>query len=374
MKPVTSLLLRSARLILPAAVLLTAMGSSTAMAAPGQAGHPIGGVHNAPAKPAKFKWHPFKLINGWESASAKHLVTGTPAWALRDGVVYFRGAIEEPGPESNDTFATLPKYARPASTLYLQVFTKSDAPGVLYISSSGVLEAYHGNSVAFTSLGGVSYPTGSVKSHQVKLLNNWQSSQPNYGTGNPAYSISNGVVYLSGSMHSDGSSPLAFVLSKAARPAHALFISVYTVDGASPGIVEILPQGEADISGAGASGYTSLAGISFPVASTKWHHFTLESGWKAFTKFDTAVPAYAVVNGVVFLNGAMTQPTAGKGTWTSIPVAARTADVVDIEVQTTSATVGALTMTPGKASVSSVPASNAQMMTYLAGIAYPLSS
>ena len=214
------------------------------------------------------------------------------------------------------------------------------------------MEAYEGNADSFTSISGMSYPTASVKSHKFKLLNGWLSSQPTYGTGNPSYAISKGVVYLSGSLHGGGTSPLAFMLPKAARPAHALFISVYTVDGDTPGEVEIEPQGEVDIAGAGSAGYTSLATISFPVAATKWHKFKLASGWKPFSKFDTAVPAYAVVNGIVYLDGAMSQSPAGTGLWTILPAAARTVHVADIEVLTTSGTVGALTITsnPGIAS------------------------
>jgi hypothetical protein len=370
MKALASLPLRSARLILPAAALLTAMGGTAAVASSVQAGLSIGRVHRVPAKPVKFNWHPLKLIHGWKSASAKHFVTGTPAWALRDGVVYLRGAIKQPNADGSVTFASLPKAARPASKLYIQVFSKSAVPGILYIGSGGTLDAYDGNAYAFTSLSAVSYPTASIKSHRLKLLNGWQSSQPVYQTGNPSYAISHGVAYLAGSMHSGGSSPLAFVLPKAARPVHAMFISVYTLDGTS-GVVEILPQGEVDISGTGATGYTSLAAISFPVAGTKWHNFKLESGWKPFTKFDTVAPAYTVVNGVVYLNGAMHQSPAGNGLWTNLPAPARTADVADIEVMTTSGSVGALTMTSNLGLVSSTPSSNAQTMTSLAGIAYP---
>ncbi len=374
MRPLASQSLRSARLILPAAILLTAMGGAAAVASPVRAGLSIGRLHGAPATQVKFNWHPFKLIHGWKSASAKLLVTGTPAWAFRDGVVYLRGAIKQPNAEGSSTFASLPKYARPASKLYIQAFSKSDVPGILYIGSGGTLEAFDGNTYSFTSLSGVSYPTASIKSHRLKLLNGWKSSQSIYQTGNPSDAISHGVVYLSGSMHSGGGSPLAFVLPKAARPAHAMFISVYTFDGASPGIVEILPQGEVDVSGVGAAEYTSLATISFPVAGTKWHNFKLESGWKPFTKFDTVGPAYAVVNGVVYLNGAMRQSPAGNGLWTNIPAAARTANVADIEVMTTSGSVGAVTMTSSLGLVSSMPFSNAQTMTSLAGIAYPPSS
>jgi hypothetical protein len=376
MKSVVSPLLRSARLILPAAALLAAMGGTAAIATPAQAGISAVHVRSAPASPAasaKLTWHPFKLLNGWKSATAKDLFTGTPAWALRNGVVYLRGAIRQPT-DDGKTFASLPKQARPASNLYNQVISKADVPAVLYIGADGTMEAYNGNSDAFMSISAVSYPTASVKSHKFKLLNGWLSSQPTFGTGNPSYAISKGIVYLSGSMHTAGTSPLAFVLPKAARPAHALFISMYTVDGSTPGVLEIEPQGEVDISGAGAAAYTSLATISFPVAATKWHKFKLDSGWKSFTKFDTAVPAYAVINGIVYLNGAMDQSPAGDGLWTLLPAATRTVHVVDIAVLTTSGSVGALSITSNPGVVNSAPPSNAETMTSLAGVAYPPSS
>jgi hypothetical protein len=374
MKFLVTLPRRSARLIWPAIALAAAMGATAAVAAPVQAGPPIGRVHSAPAKPVKFNWHPFKLTNGWKSATAKKLVTGTPGWALRDGVVYLRGAIKQPKANGSDMFGALPKYARPASDLYIQVFSKSDAAGILYIGSDGAIEAYGGNSYAFTSLAAVSYPTASIKSHQLKLLNGWQSSQPAYDTGNPAYAISHGVVYLSGSLNTAGSSPFAFMLPKAARPTHVLFIPVYTFDGTDSGVIEILPQGEVDIAGANAPRYTSLATVSFPVAATKWHKFKLEAGWKPFTKFGSVAPDYAVVNGVVYLDGEMKHSAGGTALWTNLPAAARTTDVADREVMTTSASVGAVTLTSSLALVSSMPFTNAEEMTSLAGVAYPPSS
>jgi hypothetical protein len=370
--------LRTARLLLPAVAFLTLAGTSAAVAAPLPGGAQPAQVHSVAAKPAKFTWHPFKLLNGWKSASKKLLLTGTPAWAYRDGVVYLRGAIRQPTPGGSSTFARLPKYARSAHNLYLQVSTSEDVVGDLRIGLNGSLEAYGGNAVIFTSLGAVSYPTAAVKSHQVTLKNTWVSSQPSYQSGNPAYAISKGVVYLSGSMHSVTDPPpstLTFILPKAARPAHELVITMYTFGGDIPGVMIIEPQGEVDVAGAEAVGYISLAGISFPVAGTKWHNFKLNSGWKSdASKFGPAAPAYAVVNGVVYLNGSMNQSPAGDGLWTFLPAAARTADIVDIEVNTAGDTDGVLTMTPHQGLVGSVPFGNAEMSTSLSGIAYPPSS
>jgi osmotically-inducible protein OsmY len=236
------------------------------------------------------------------------------------------------------------------------------------------MEAYDGNADTFASLSAVSYPAA-VKSHNLALKNGWVSSQPNYGTGNPAYAVSKGVVYLSGSMHTTGTMTLAFVLPKAARPGHILYISVYTFDGSS-GFLEILKSGQVYVQGAQSNEFTSLAAVSFPVASTKWHDFKLEAGWKSDAKtYGTGSPAYAVVNGVVYLNGSMDQPTPGTGLWTNLPAAARTkTDVLEIEVYAVNGTTGSIAITNSLGLVSSMPFTNAEDFTSLAGVAYPQKS
>ena len=100
MKPLPSLLFRPARLIFPAAVLLTVLGATAAAAAPAHVTPPRAGVHSAPARPgtvpklATLTWNPLTLANGWQSASTSSLVTGTPAWAMHNGVIYLRGAVK----------------------------------------------------------------------------------------------------------------------------------------------------------------------------------------------------------------------------------------------------------------------------------------
>ena len=366
-----------APLALVAAALMSLAGGTAATAAPLSGNAPQRELGSA-AKPANFTWHTLSLLNGWQSAAKKTLLTGTPAWAYRDGVVYLRGAIKQPNPDGSTSFARLPKFARPPHKLYLQIATGSDAAGILYIGPGGTLDAYDGNAYAFASLGAISYPTATIKSHQVTMRNSWVSSQPDYQTGNPAYAISQGVVYLSGSMHSvTNPAPvsLAFVLPKAAWPAHTMYISVYTFDGTSPGVVQIEPTGEVDVSAGNAVGYTSLAGISFPVSSTKWHNFKLEGEWKsAPPRYDTGAPAYAVVNGVVYLSGSMYQPVADSRVWSQPPAAARTADVIDREVDTADAMAGAVTITATRGRVGTNSFSNAQIFTSFDGIAYPPSS
>jgi hypothetical protein len=370
MRPLTSLSLSWARLAVPAAAGLLAVMAGPAAA---QAAQAAPAARALPSGQATFTWHGLSLENGWKSASAPKLVTGQPAWALRDGVVYLRGAVRQPSPTASSTFATLPKADRPAHNLYINVFTGSaGVPGVLYIGASGAMEAFGSNAYTFTSLATVSFPTAALAAHNLTLKNGWESSQPAYQTGNPAYAVSDGVVYLSGSLHA-GTSALAFVLPKAARPAHLMLVSVYTFDG-SAGWLEIQPSGQVDLEGTLAVDYTSLASISFPVASTKWHDFKLIAGWKSgASRFGTAAPSYADVNGVVYLTGSMYQSGGTTGLWTDVPAAARPKDVLEIEVYTSKGTTGSVAMTT-LGLVSGNPFSNAKACTSLAGIAYPPSS
>ena len=374
MKSLAAPLLRHARALLPAAALLAVLGGTTAAAAPAQAGPAPARAHGAPAAAATLTWHSLTLVNGWQSASAPKLVTGKPAWAVQNGVVYLRGAVKQTTSGGSATFATMPAAERPKHNLYIQIYTNADVPGILYVGSNGAMEAYDGNADTFASLSAVSYPAA-VKSHDLALKNGWVSSQPNFETGNPAYAVSKGVVYLSGSMHTTGTMTLAFVLPKAARPGHDLYISVYTFDG-STGFLEILPSGQVYVQGAQSSEFTSLAAVSFPVASTTWHDFKLEAGWKSDAKtYSTGSPAYAVINGVVYLNGSMDQPTSGTGLWTDLPAAARTkADVLEIEVYTVDGTTGSIAITNSLGLVSSMPFTDAENFTSLAGVAYPQKS
>lgn len=372
MRPLASLSRLAGRMIVPAAALLTLISGTSAAAAPA-AGHL---QHTATAAAAKLTWHPFTLINGWQSASTKELVTGQPAWAYRNGVVYFRGAIRQPNPVGSNTFAMLPKYARPAHKLYIQVYTNGDEPGILYVGNGGTLKAYDGSAFTFTSLAAVSYPTAAVASHKLTLKNGWTSSQPIYGTGDPSYAISGGVVYLSGSIHTSGSSQLVTVLPKAARPAHRMFVLVYTFDGIAPGWLQINSTGKVYVFGSHAASYTSLANVSYPTVGAKWHNFTLEDGWKSGqATFGTAAPGYAIINGVVYLNGSMSGATATNGLWTTLPAGVRTAaDVLEIEVYTANGSAGGIAVTSSLGLVSSMPFSNAKAFTSLAAIAYPQSS
>jgi hypothetical protein len=371
MKHLASVPLMVKRVIVPACVALTLIGGTAAATATAATSAT---ATKAAGKPAPLTWHPLTLIHGWKSASVKNLVRGTPAWALYNGVVYLRGGIKQPV-SGNDMFALLPKSERPTRNLYIEVQTADEFPGVLYIGANGDMEAYFGNANGLTSLSGVSYPAATMKSAKLGLEHGWASSQSIYQTGDPSYAISGGVVYLSGSLHTSGTSHVAALLPKAARPAQQLFIQIYE-DGGSTGWLQILPTGQVEVFGPYASFYTSLAGVSYPTASAKWHAFSLESDWTSGAKkFHTAAPDYTVIGGVVYLSGSMYETKNIDGLWSLLTAATRTkADVLSIEVDTSGGTAGELGITSSLGLIGSQPDTNARAFTSLAGVSYPQSS
>jgi hypothetical protein len=380
MKSPESLLLKLGRLVLPAAAAAVVLATGpVAIAAPT--------VTTATPATAKFTWHSLNLINGWLSVSTPTVPTGTPAWAIHNGVVYFRGAIENPNTSSATQFAQLPANARPASNLFLQVYTQglevlthsatsqsAGTPGTVRVSSKGHLFAQGVAANNLTSLDAISYPLASVKPVKLKLKNGWRTDQGTFGTGDPSYAIHGGIVYVSGSLTGGKLASPAAVLPKAARPAHVIWMSVYAFAGAT-GAVEILPNGQIQVYATAAEEYTSLAGISFPVASTKWHNFKLINGWAPTQSiFGTGAPAYAVINGVVYLTGSTHQVTGFDTELAIIPAAARPDNQLQIGTYTAGFNSGVVFLFENTASTSSTPPGNAQAFTSFGGIAYPLSS
>jgi hypothetical protein len=122
-------------------------------------------------------------------------------------VVYLRGAITFVGKTVTAQFATLPTAIRPDHNQYLQIFTYGAVASSVYIGTKGVATVFDGNAASFASLGGLSYRVSTAKAIKAKLINGWNSDQSIYRTGDPAYQVSGGVVYQSGSMH--GGRPLS---------------------------------------------------------------------------------------------------------------------------------------------------------------------
>lgn len=206
------------------------------------------------------------LLHGWLSEQGAWN-SGDPSYTVKNGVVYLSGSLATSG--SNDQWALLPKAARPAHVEYITVYTFQGTFGTVQIDPNGAAMAYAGSATSFTSLAALSYPVASAATHKLTLLHGWHSEQSVWNSGNPAYRVSNGVVYLSGSLATLGTSHEFAVLPAAARPAHDLYIKAYTY-GSSVGTVVIYPDGTMwaySPNPADAEAFTSLATISFPLKS-----------------------------------------------------------------------------------------------------------
>jgi hypothetical protein len=111
-------------------------------------------------------WHSLTLINGWASEQSVY-GTGDPRVSIQNGVVYLSGSLAQSTPGSAE-FGVLPLADRPAHNLYITVYTNGSTTGTLYITSTGIMEAYSGTSCGtgntaqcFTSLATVSFPKSS---------------------------------------------------------------------------------------------------------------------------------------------------------------------------------------------------------------------
>ena len=117
----------------------------------------------------------------------------------------------------------------------------------------------------------------------LSLVNGWQSAQSLYGTGDPEYCVDNGIVYLAGSLYQPVAGGEWFaVLPPQAAPASTSYFTVYTENGAA-GVLRVEPGGYMYAYNGVATGFTSLAGISFPAAQSApaGQPLALEYGWQS---------------------------------------------------------------------------------------------
>jgi hypothetical protein len=351
-----------------AAVTLSSLiGGGVAAASPAR-------VSPARVSAAGVSWHKLKMLNGWTSYAAAG--TGAPRWAVKNGTVYLSGSMYQASGSGSD-FAVLPKAARPSRKLYINVFTDDFTLGWIVVEPDGhafVGSLTYANAQGYTSLAAVSYPARSAATHKLTLINGWRSCQSCFGTGDPSYSVRGGVVYLSGSLqHPTGSREVFAVLPRSARPARPLRIGVYA-NGGSIGELKILPDGKVSASLGGTFLFTSLAGVSFPLG-TRGTPLSLINGWKPQkTASHDGKPAYRVVGGVVYLSGAMRQPSGSGEQVAVLPRAARPAHTLYVTFYA-AGTIGTLEILHnGEAYVQCSPQLAAQIFTSLAGISYPVSS
>jgi hypothetical protein len=340
-----------------------------------------------PAVPAitGVTWHQLTLINGWVSGQSQEPGDGIPAWTVRNGVVYLTGSVMQTGGDLGK-FAVLPSAARPSRVLYMTVDVAGHGTsGWIIIYPNGAMYATantYSDAQGFTGLAGISYPAKAMAMSTLSLENGWQSADTQYSTGDPSYSVSNGMVYLSGSVYQPAGDNQVFgVLPPAARPAHTMYLSVYTFDGAL-GELEVDTNGDVLAYEGGAQQYTSLAGVSFPVASATMNPLTLINGWhSAQPSYGTGDPSYWVSNGVVHLSGSLLQPPAPGDTqdFAVLPVSARPKYYLYIKTEVSPpdsiAAAGDIVISPdGRVYSDSFPLSESEAFTSLAGISYPRGS
>ena len=118
----------------------------------------------------------------------------------------------------------------------------------------------------------------------LSLQNGWHSEQSDWNSGDPAYCIDSGYVYLSGSLAQSGIDKDSFFaqLPQWAAPASNTHLSVYTYGGTT-GAVTIYKNGAMYAWGGKATSFTSLAGISWPIAALGTGQLLtpLENGYKS---------------------------------------------------------------------------------------------
>ncbi len=156
----------------------------------------------------------------------------------------------------------------------------AQSPAIV-ISTLALIFSLGGGAYAATALAGGTasgtHAAGAVKLsfHRLGLRNGWKSAPKSYDAGTPSYTVSNGIVYLSGGVFQPIQGKAEFaVLPKGARPATNLFITVSVEEGVSNvGTLFISPKGVMEVyatpTGVGtpAADFTALGGVSFPLGS-----------------------------------------------------------------------------------------------------------
>jgi hypothetical protein len=141
----------------------------------------------------------------------------------------------------------------------------------LVVATLALVFSLGGAAFASSQMGGRAAISNTVSFQKLTLVNGWVSEQTAYGTGNPSFGVSNGVVYLSGSLAQPTPGSATFsILPASARPTHNLYITVYT-NGSTYGTLFIETNGTMEAfsgincgSGDTSQCFTSLATVSYP--------------------------------------------------------------------------------------------------------------
>jgi hypothetical protein len=188
--------------------------------------------------------------------------------------------------------------------------------------------------------------------HSLTLINGWKSANNVYDTGDPAWAILDGIVYLSGSLTQPGATPeskaTVAILPPPARPFRATYFISYVLNGiqGGVGINNITGQlGASSNDPADAQQYTSLAGISYPAASTASTNLPLINGWDGEgTTGGVEYPAMTLAGGTVHLTGQAVNGTTLE--ISALPAAARPARYAYFPVQLGAGVIGAVSIAP----------------------------
>jgi hypothetical protein len=313
------------------------------------------------------------LQNGWTNAPYG---TSNAAVEWIDGIVHFKGAIAS---GTSPVLATLPFDLRPSTNVYVPVDLCNAAKGRLFIQPDGTItvqaERSFSDAQCFTSLEGASFAQRDDASFAVNgsgftrlgLQSGWTNAL--FGTGNAAADELHGIVHLKGAIASGWASP--FTLPSGMRP-EAIVYAAVDMCGSTNGRLIISPDGtvsvQAESSFANAQCFTSLDGVSF--AAANFTPLALQNGWTA-APYGTTVPASAIVDGIVYLKGAIAN---GWGSPFTLPVGQRPATDVYVPVDLCNATKGRLAIS-GSTGAVTVQAengtfSNAQCFTSLDGASF----
>jgi hypothetical protein len=331
-------------------------------------------------------WAPISLENGWHSEQGVY-GTGDPSVCLEDaGMVYLSGSLAAPSGSSYE-FGVLPVWDWPEHNLYFDVYTMDGSFGVLRIDTDGTMWAYGGmgRSSQYTSLAGVSYPDAAVSQADLQLEGGWQSADSQWATGDPAISITSGIVHLSGSMMRPAGPPSASSggYSAAALPPQAepsdtdTFATTGYAFGGQIQEVSIISSGSSGgvVFGALNNRYTSLAGINYPTAPTAWQPMPLLNG---YTSFGFNGPSYYMSGNVVYLDGWVDLPLGFDGEIAVLPPAERPShDLYMLAFANGQSSSGYAMLTidqDGSMWISTAPTGGQSNSVFLAGLSFHLGS
>jgi hypothetical protein len=144
-------------------------------------------------------------------------------------------------------------------------------------------------------------------------------------------------------------------------------IPIWSGNG-TPGALVVNPDGQLDLYGVDAPGFSDLAGVSYPAKGLVVKTITLRKGWTT-SPVRKSVASYAVTGGVVHLSGWVHRASGTGNLFATLPKAARPAHVLYITIETYSDISGVLNIAPnGNAEAYNGQASS---LTWLGGISYP---